>query len=79
MNYSSDYDRFAELRRIQKIEYERVVDEIAKEHCEQPIHSTPIYTDRSTMERKTASKLNEKKLVKKITPNKQSKRKEKVK
>ena len=61
MNYRSDYDKFAELRRMQKIEYERIVEEIAKEHCEQPIHSTPIYTDRSTMERKTVSKQNDKK------------------
>ena len=61
MNYSSDYDKFAELRRMQKIEYERVVEEIAKEHCERPIHSTPIYTDRSTMERKNCIKTKRKK------------------
>lgn len=74
MNYSSEYDRFAEIRRIQKREYERVVEKIAKEHSEQLIHSAPIYTDRSTMERKNVSKRNEHKLTKKLIHNKTNNR-----
>lgn len=66
----TEYDRFAEIRRIEKIKYERTISEIADKHSRQPIHSSPIYTDRSTMERKSSSS----KLVRKLTPNKTNNR-----
>lgn len=64
MSYASDFDRIAELKRIQQKEYERVVEEIAERFSKNPIPSAPIYTNRSTMERKTSGP----KLVKKRTP-----------
>lgn len=64
MSYGSDFDRFSELRRIQQKEYERTKAEIVERFSKNPIPSAPIYTDRSTMERKTSGP----KLVKKRTP-----------
>lgn len=49
---SSERDRLAELKRIQQQEYERVVEEIAKEVGEPTRRNHPIFTDRTTMERK---------------------------
>lgn len=49
---SSEHDRLAELKRIQQKEYKRVVDEIAKKACESTGIHQPIFTDRTTMERK---------------------------
>lgn len=49
---SSEHDRFGELRRIQKREYERVVEQIASQYSVPNGASYSIYTDRSTMERK---------------------------
>lgn len=48
----SDFDNFNELRRLQKREYERTVEEIVKEFSEPARQSHPIFTDRTTMERK---------------------------
>ena len=46
----SEYDRLGDLYRIQKREYEKVIQQFAKKR--NLIPSSPIYTDRSTMERK---------------------------
>ena len=49
---SSERDRLAELKRIQQQEYNRVVEKIAKEVGEPTRRNYPIFTDRTTMERK---------------------------
>ena len=49
---STEFDRFAEIRRIQQKEYKRVVEVIALEKSRDSARSYPIFTDRSTMERK---------------------------
>lgn len=49
---SSEYDRFAELKKIQQQEYKRVVTKIAEDVGEPARRNYPIFTDRTAMERK---------------------------
>ena len=53
---ASDYFMFGEICRTLNKEYERVVEEIATEKGNElgSRPSSPIYTDRSTMERKNS-------------------------
>ena len=52
----SDFANFNELRRLQKREHERTVEEFVKKFSEPARQSYPIFTDRTTMERKEPKK-----------------------